>query len=80
VVIFGSTNPVQWHPWKSEHRIVGTGAEFHTVRGDKSALSGESRPIQAISVEEVRNACEELFATESFKTASSFARSGDALS
>ena len=79
VVIFGSTNPVQWHPWKSEHRIVGTDAKFHAVRGDKSVLSGDSRPIQAILVEEVRNACEELFATESFKTAS-LARSSDALS
>jgi len=62
-VIYGSTNPAQWRPWRSEHRIVQTGATFRAIRGDKSVITGETRPIQSISVDEVREACEELLAT-----------------
>jgi heptosyltransferase III len=60
VVIFGSTNPVQWHPWKTEHRTVQTGAVFKALRGDKSVVAHEPRSIAAIGVEEVRVACDEL--------------------
>ena len=62
VVIFGPTNPVQWHPWRVEHRVIETGAEFRSMRGDKSFTVTESRSIQAIEVGEVRGACAELVA------------------
>jgi ADP-heptose:LPS heptosyltransferase len=60
VVIFGATNPVEWRPWQSEHRIVHTNAVFEYYRGDKSAAVSEGRTIASISVDEVRAACEEL--------------------
>ena len=60
VVIYGATNPAQWHPWQTEYRAVHTNAEFHPRRGDKSVAASMPRPIQSIEVEEVRVACEEL--------------------
>lgn len=60
VVIFGVTNPVQWRPWQTEHRVVQTGAVFKSLRGNKSIVIHEPRPICSITVEEVRRACEEL--------------------
>jgi ADP-heptose:LPS heptosyltransferase len=62
VVIFGATNPVQWRPWQTQHRVVETGAVFHSPKGDKSIAVGRPRLIDAISLEEVREACEELLA------------------
>ena len=64
-VIFGTTNPLQWRPWQVEHRIIETGAQFHPIRGDKSVVVSQRRPIQSIDVEEVRTACNELLATAS---------------
>jgi heptosyltransferase-3 len=60
VVIFGSTNPAEWRPWQSEHRIVHANAAFEYRRGDKSVAVSEGRTIASISVDEVRAACEEL--------------------
>jgi heptosyltransferase III len=60
VVIFGVTDPVQWRPWQSEHRIVQTGATFDHPRGDKSIIVRNPRPISSISVDEVRQNCDEL--------------------
>jgi ADP-heptose:LPS heptosyltransferase len=62
VVIFGSTNPSEWRPWQTEHRIVHTNAVFESRRGDKSVAVSEERAIAAISVDEVRAACEEMLA------------------
>ncbi|MGD0425939.1 MAG: glycosyltransferase family 9 protein [Candidatus Acidiferrales bacterium] len=62
VVIFGVTDPVQWHPWQTEHRIVKTGATFAHPRGDKAVVVSNPRPISAISVDEVRQNCDELLA------------------
>ena len=70
VVIFGSTNPAQWRPWRSEHRVVETGATFLALRGDKSVVTSEPRSIQSIEIEEVRKACEELFAEGSMNSKS----------
>lgn len=64
-VIFGPTNPAQWRPWQTEYRVVHTGAVFHPHRGDKTAVQNEPRPIESITVEKVRSACEELLATTS---------------
>jgi heptosyltransferase-3 len=62
VVIFGITDPVQWRPWQAEHRIVQTGATFDHPRGDKTIVVSNPRPISSITVEEVRQNCEELLA------------------
>lgn len=60
VVIYGPTNPAQWHPWQSEYRVVSTGAQFRGVRGDKMVPIREPGPIASIGVDEVRAAIEEL--------------------
>jgi heptosyltransferase III len=60
VVIYGATNPAQWHPWQTEYRAVHTNAVFHPRRGDKSIAESMARPIGAIAAEEVQEACEEL--------------------
>jgi heptosyltransferase III len=64
VAIYGATNPAQWHPWQTECRLVHNGAVFNPRRGDNSVAESEARPISAISVEEVRAACEELLSRE----------------
>jgi heptosyltransferase III len=63
VVIYGPTNPAQWHPWHSRYRAVHTGAVFHPRRADKSLAQEEPRPISSIPVGEVSKACEELLRT-----------------
>ena len=60
VVIYGATNPAQWHPWQTEYRVVHTNAVFHPRRGDKSIAESMARPIGAIAAEEVQEVCEEL--------------------
>jgi ADP-heptose:LPS heptosyltransferase len=77
VVIFGSTNPAQWRPWRSQHRVVQTGARFRSLRGDKSMVVNEPRSIQSIGIEEVRQACEELFAEGLIDTKLAGISSGD---
>lgn len=62
VVIYGPTNPVQWHPWQTEYRALHTDATFEPKRGDKSMAVRESRSIRSIGVAEVLNACAELLA------------------
>jgi lipopolysaccharide heptosyltransferase III len=61
-VVYGPTNPVQWHPWQTEYRALHTDAVFDPERGDKSLAVREMRSIQTIGVEEVLNACDELLA------------------
>jgi ADP-heptose:LPS heptosyltransferase len=60
VAIFSVTDPVQWHPWQSPHRIAQTGATFYHPRGDKSIVASNPRPVAAIAFKEVRDACEDL--------------------
>jgi len=60
VVIFGATNPAQWHPWQAEHRVISTGAEFRAVRGDKSVFIRSQRRISEIPAGEVIEAAGEL--------------------
>jgi heptosyltransferase III len=62
VVIFGVTDPMQWGPWQSDHRMVQTGATFDHPRGDKAIMVTNPRPISTITVDEVRQNCEELLA------------------
>src|SRR5580704_6776332 len=63
VVIFGVTDPVQWRPWLTDHRIVQTGATFNHPRGDKAVMVTNPRPISSVTVDEVRQNCEELLAS-----------------
>lgn len=60
VVIYGPTNPAQWHPWQTEYRAIHTGAMFAPRRGDQSFAEHEPRSIATIEVGEVRAACDEL--------------------
>ncbi|MGH9734878.1 MAG: glycosyltransferase family 9 protein [Candidatus Acidiferrales bacterium] len=60
VVIYGPTNPEQWHPWQTEYRPIHTDAVFDPKRGDKSLAVRESRSISSIETDEVRSACVEL--------------------
>ncbi len=60
VVLFSSTNPAQWGPWQTEHRILHTGAVFHPRRGDKTIAESEPQSIDSISFDDVREACAEL--------------------
>jgi heptosyltransferase III len=60
VVIYGPTNPVQWHPWQSPHRVVAAGTQFRAIRGDKSVPLNQPRSTSSISADEVCAACEEL--------------------
>jgi heptosyltransferase III len=62
VVIFSVTDPVQWRPWQTDHRIVQTGATFDHPRGDKAIVRSNPRAISSITVDEVRQNCEELLA------------------
>jgi len=62
VVIYGPTNFVQWHPWRTEYRALHTDAVFDPQRGDKSLAVRERRSISSIGVEEVLNACYEVLA------------------
>ena len=62
VVIFSVTDPVQWRPWQTEHRIVQTGATFDHPRGDKAIVVSNPRAISAVGTDEVRNACDDLLA------------------
>ena len=62
VVIFSITDPVQWRPWQADHRLVQTGATFDHPRGDKAVVVSNPRPISSITVDEIRQNCEELLA------------------
>jgi len=64
VVIFGVTDPVQWRPWQTEHRVVQTGATFDHPRGDKAVLVSNPRPISTVTIDELRQNCEELLAAK----------------
>jgi heptosyltransferase-3 len=60
VVIFSVTDPAQWHPWQTAHRIVQTGATFDHPRGDKAIVVNNTRPISSVATGEVGAACDEL--------------------
>jgi heptosyltransferase-3 len=60
VVIFSTTNPKEWRPWQTEHRIVHTNAVFESRRGDKSIAVRAERTINSIGIDEVRAVCDDL--------------------
>jgi ADP-heptose:LPS heptosyltransferase len=60
VVIFGASDSKVWSPWKAEYRLVENAFPCSQCpRGRCESLAG-SQCIFAISVEEVRGACEAL--------------------
>lgn len=77
VVIYGATNPAQWHPWQAEYRAVHTDAVFHPRRGDKSIAESMARPIGAIAAEEVQEACEESLAASASRNDAGIAAGSD---
>jgi ADP-heptose:LPS heptosyltransferase len=60
VVIFGASDSKVWSPWKTEYRLVENQFPCKQCPGGKYESLGASQCIFAISVEEVREACEAL--------------------
>jgi len=63
VVIFGASDSKVWSPWKTEYRLVENPFPCKECPQGKCESLGASQCIFAISVEQVREACEELLAT-----------------
>jgi heptosyltransferase-3 len=76
VVIFSSTNPAQWRPWQTGHRVLHTEAMFHPSRGDKTIANSEPRSIDSIGSDEVRQACAELLGATQPQRQGGVARGG----
>ena len=60
VVIFGASDSKVWSPWKTEYRLVENSFPCRQCPHKKCESLGASQCIFAISVEEVREACEAL--------------------
>ena len=62
VVIFGASDSKVWSPWKTEYRLVENPFPCKECPQGKCESLGISQCILAISVDEVRDACEALLA------------------
>jgi len=62
VVIFGASDSKVWSPWKTEYRLVENPFPCKQCPQGKCESLGISQCILAISVDEVRDACEALLA------------------
>lgn len=62
VVIFGASDSKVWSPWKTEHRLIENRFPCKKCPQGKCESLGDSQCIFAISVDEVRDACEALLA------------------
>jgi ADP-heptose:LPS heptosyltransferase len=60
VVIFGASDSKVWSPWKTEYRLVENPFPCKQCPRGKCESLGTSQCIFAISVDEVREACEAL--------------------
>jgi heptosyltransferase III len=60
VVIFGASDSKVWSPWKTEYRLVENPFPCKQCPQGKCESLGASQCIFAISVEEVRQACDTL--------------------
>lgn len=58
VVIFAATDPVAWHPWQVEHRILQPEAGVNLARNQQPPYA-----VTTISVERAQRACEEILGT-----------------
>jgi len=64
VVIFGASDSKVWSPWKTEHRLIENPFPCKECPQGKCESLGASQCILSISVDEVRDACEELLAAK----------------
>jgi len=60
VVIFGASDSRVWSPWKTEYRLVENPFPCSECPRGKCDSLGTSQCIASISVEQVRQACEDL--------------------
>jgi ADP-heptose:LPS heptosyltransferase len=60
VVIFGASDSKVWSPWKTEYRLIENPFPCKQCPHGKCESLGTSQCIFAISVDEVRDACEAL--------------------
>jgi heptosyltransferase III len=68
VVIFGASDSKVWSPWKTEHCLVENPFPCKKCPQGKCESLGASQCIFAISVDEVRDACETLLAGVQLQT------------
>jgi ADP-heptose:LPS heptosyltransferase len=62
VVIFGASDSKVWSPWKTEYRLIENPFPCKQCPHGKCESLGASQCILLISVDQVREACEELLA------------------
>lgn len=60
VAIFGSSSSVHWRPWATRHRVVQNDFPCNPCRGDRCYAFAEPRCILSVTLEQVRDACNEL--------------------
>jgi ADP-heptose:LPS heptosyltransferase len=70
VVIFGASDSKVWSPWKTEHRIVENAFPCEQCPHGKCESLGTSQCIFSVSVEQVREACEQLLSGRGLDTTS----------
>jgi lipopolysaccharide heptosyltransferase III len=62
VVVFGSSSSVYWRPWGTEHRVVQNDFPCNPCKGDRCYAFGEPRCILSVTVDQAREACEQVLA------------------
>ncbi len=62
VVVWGSSNFVAWHPWRTEYELIRSSLPCMPCPGYTCEAFGEPKCILEISVERVMQACERLLA------------------
>jgi heptosyltransferase III len=60
VAIFGSSSSVHWRPWETPSRVAQNDFPCNPCPGDKCYAFDEPRCILSVSVDQVRQACQEL--------------------
>ena len=60
VVIFGASDSAAWRPWQTGHRVVENVFPCERCPAGKCATFRESRCILTVTVDQVRQACQEL--------------------
>jgi ADP-heptose:LPS heptosyltransferase len=62
VVIFGASDSAVWRPWQTRHRVVENPFPCERCPAGRCATFRESRCILTVTVDQVRQACQELLA------------------
>jgi ADP-heptose:LPS heptosyltransferase len=71
VVIFGASDSKVWSPWKTEYRLLENPFPCKQCSQGKCESLAASQCISAISVEQVREACEELLGASTHRRSGS---------